>query len=273
MRYRSRLVIAVSMLVVATAVAHHPARAQDSESAGPAPELSQGSSVPVDGSQIPASEPAGPASEPVGQTPKPKRRVHAAPVAASSAPVEDREQRFGGPARADHRLQTGLWIMPGTGYRLIVPYKENQTCGDASGADSKRVCAHSVPIFLDFQLSFGAASRLDVILDLRFGLQQDPAIPGSHQFAVAPGLRFWLDQEVALKFFTTMQFVYDYTNFSNSQGQATSSSDIGVRNANGLMYDPIRNVGFFLQFGETIGFMRWFRIDLDVGIGAQIRFP
>ena len=46
-----------------------------------------------------------------------------------------------------------------------------------------------------------------------------------------------------------------------------------MRNANGLMYDPIRNVGFYVQFGETIGFARWFRIDLDVGLGAQIRFP
>jgi hypothetical protein len=39
------------------------------------------------------------------------------------------------------------------------------------------------------------------------------------------------------------------------------------------MYDPIRNVGFFVQFGETMGFRRWFRIDLEVGMGAQIRFP
>ena len=46
-----------------------------------------------------------------------------------------------------------------------------------------------------------------------------------------------------------------------------------MRNANGLMYDPIRNAGFYVQFGETIGFARWFRIDLDVGLGAQIRFP
>ena len=52
-----------------------------------------------------------------------------------------------------------------------------------------------------------------------------------------------------------------------------SNSDYGVRNANGLMYDPIRNVGFYFQFGETIGLARWFRIDLDVGLGAQIRFP
>jgi hypothetical protein len=137
---------------------------------------------------------------------------------------------------------------------------------------SKPVCAHSVPFFLDFQLSFGVAARADLIADIRFGLQSDPAIPRSHQFALAPGLRFWLDQDVALKFYTTLQFVYDYTDFSAAL-TGISNSDYGVRNANGLMYDPIRNVGFYLQFGETIGFVRWFRIDLDVGLGAQIRFP
>ena len=178
---------------------------------------------------------------------------------------------FGGRAQVNHKFQTGLSIMPGSGYRLIVRYKEGQFCGDSSGIPNKPVCAHYVPVFLDFQLAFGVATRADVILDLRFGLQSDPAVPGNHQFAVSPGLRFWLDQEVALKFYTTLQFVYDHTDFSSSG--RIRSSDVGMRNANGLMYDPIRNVGFFVQFGETIGFMRWFRIDLDIGLGAQIRFP
>jgi hypothetical protein len=172
----------------------------------------------------------------------------------------------------NHRLQTGLSVMPGTGYRLVVPYKDGQQCGDSSGNPNKRVCAHSVPAFLDFQLSFGVAARADLIVDIRFGLQADPAVASSHQFAVAPGVRFWLDQELALKFYTTLQVVYDYADFNNANS-GIKNSDWGTRNANGLMYDPIRNVGFFVQFGETIGFVRWFRIDLDVGLGAQIRFP
>jgi hypothetical protein len=299
MRYLSRLVIALSMMVVVSAVAPHPARAKNSESLAPAPAVFPPAAPPAVAPVAPVTSPepapapvvapdaaptvapeTAPSSasdgeaSPTGENePRAKRRAKAAqPKPAETAP-DDRDTRLGGPAQANHKYQTGLWVMPGTGYRLIVPYKENQTCGDSSGAQGKRVCAHSVPAFLDFQLSFGVVARLDLILDVRFGLQQDPAVPGSHQFAIAPGLRFWLDQDVSLKFFTTLQFVYDYTNFSNSQGQGISSSDVGVRNANGLMYDPIRNVGFFVQFGETIGFMRWFRIDLDVGLGAQIRFP
>jgi hypothetical protein len=266
MRSLSRSVIALSMMVVVSAVARNSARAQDTGIGAAAPATA---SVPVEAVSAPE---AGPAASEKEATPRHKRR--ATPVVAPPAENREPHASFGGPAQMDHKLQTGLSIMPGTGYRLIVPYKEFQYCGDSSGQTGKRVCAHSVPVFLDFQLSFGVASRADLIVDLRFGLQADPALPGpkSHQFAVAPGLRFWLDQEVALKFFTTLQFVYDYTDFAAVQ-TGISSSDVGVRNANGLMYDPIRNVGFFIQFGETIGFMRWFRIDLDVGLGAQIRFP
>ena len=52
-----------------------------------------------------------------------------------------------------------------------------------------------------------------------------------------------------------------------------ADNDFGMRNSNGLMYDAIRNVGFYFQFGETIGFARWFRIELDAGLGVQVRFP
>jgi hypothetical protein len=259
---RNLWVIAMSMMVVVPAVAPNSARAQDSESDASAP--------------VPGPDAAGPATEEMpaasadDHAKRPKRKTKPAQGAPE---VAEPPRFFGGPAQSNHKYQTGLSIMPGSGYRLIVRYKEDQNCGDSSGLQSKPVCAHSVPFFLDFQLSFGVAARADLIADIRFGLQSDPAIPGNHQLVLAPGLRFWLDQDVALKFYTTLQFMYDYTDFSGSLTAHISSSDYGVRNANGLMYDPIRNVGFFVQFGETIGFVRWFRIDLDVGLGAQIRFP
>jgi hypothetical protein len=211
----------------------------------------------------------GAAAETSGADESTPRRKRKSPAAAAAEPAAEAPV-FGGPAQVDHKFQTGFSIMPGSGYRLIVPYKEGQWCGDQSGITDKRVCANYVPFFLDLQLTFGVVARADAMLDLRFGLQSQHEMPGSHEFALAPGIRFWLDQEVALKFYTTLQFVYEYVNF---RGNGQSNSDVGMRNANGLMYDPIRNVGFFIQFAETIGMMRWFRIDLDIGIGAQLRFP
>ncbi len=260
MRSTRKSIIALSMMVVVPAVAHKSAAAEERETSS-----ETGVETPV---AAPAAEPEAASGASEGEpAPEPKRKPKAA---APPAPVEETPV-FGGPAQINHKLQTGLSVMPGTGYRLVVPYQDGLFCGDSSGDNKKRVCAHSVPAFLDFQLAFGVAARADVILDLRFGLQSDPAVPGNRQFVVAPGLRFWLDQDVSLKFYTTLQFVYDHTDFSSNP--PVRSSDVGMRNANGLMYDPIRNVGFFVQFGETIGFMRWFRIDLDVGLGAQIRFP
>lgn len=258
MRSTRKSIIALSMMVVVPAVAHKSAAAEERETSS-----ETGVETPV---AAPAAEPEAASGASEGEpAPEPKRKPKAAAAPVEVTPV------FGGPAQINHKLQTGLSVMPGTGYRLVVPYQDGLFCGDSSGDNKKRVCAHSVPAFLDFQLAFGVAARADVILDLRFGLQSDPAVPGNRQFVVAPGLRFWLDQDVSLKFYTTLQFVYDHTDFSSNP--PVRSSDVGMRNANGLMYDPIRNVGFFVQFGETIGFMRWFRIDLDVGLGAQIRFP
>jgi hypothetical protein len=263
---RNLSVIALSMMVVVPAVAPNSARAQEPEG---------GASAPVAGQEVagPATEEA-PATGAEAPARKPRRKATATQTSTEAA---EAPKFFGGPAESNHKFQTGLSIMPGSGYRLIVPYKQGQFCGDSSGVQAKPVCAHSVPVFLDFQLSFGVAARADIIADIRFGLQSDPTIKGGHQFALAPGLRFWLDQDVALKFYTTLQFVFDYMDYKNTgpsnSNTGTSNSDYGVRNANGLMYDPIRNVGFFVQFGETIGFARWFSIDLDVGLGAQIRFP
>jgi hypothetical protein len=237
------------MMVVVPAVAQKSVAAEDSESA-----VAPAAAVPAEGETAAEETPAA----------APKRK------ARSAAPAPEETAVFGGPAQANHKFQTGLSIMPGSGYRLVVPYKEQMFCGDASGVGNKRVCAHRLATFLDFQLAFGVAGRADLILDLRFGVESDPAIRGSKQFTLAPGVRFWLDQDIALKFYTTLQFVYDYIDFKNT---GPRNSDVGMRNANGLMWDPIRNVGFFVQFGETIGFMRWFRIDLDIGLGAQIRFP
>jgi hypothetical protein len=189
------------------------------------------------------------------------------PVDPDPAPAVSSSQR---PLQLDHLHQLGFSILPGIGYRVVARYNENQTCLDSSGDDSKWVCTNDVPFFLDFQVSYGITRRIDVITDLRLGIARDDAPGISRQFALAPGVRVWLDSDTRLKFFTTLQGVFDHT----GQGQSgVGDNDFGVRNSNGLMYDAIRNVGFYFQFGETIGFARWFRIELDLGLGVQVRFP
>ena len=168
-----------------------------------------------------------------------------------------------------HDMQFGLAVMPGDGYRVVVPYTHDVTdCGDRTQM-SAHVCGSRAPMFLDLQPSFGIEKSWDLVVDLRFGLEKD--YNTFRPFFVMPGFRYWLESETHVKFFTTMQFVYDGT-----QQQATTKhtrSDFGARNSNGLMIEVMRNLGVYFQFGETIGFVRWLSFTVDGGIGVQARMP
>ena len=163
-----------------------------------------------------------------------------------------------------HVYQLGLAVNPGIGYRVIAPYQENIDCGQ----QAKRVCTGLLPFYLDTQASFGFAQHWDVLVDLRFGVMSD--FTHSHEFAVAPGVRYWVDPDQSVKFYATMQGVYDATAQDNP---LVRGNDFGVRNANGFMFEVMRNLGFYVQFGETIGFARWLRFEIDGGVGVQARMP
>lgn len=163
-----------------------------------------------------------------------------------------------------HVYQLGLAVNPGIGYRVIAPYQENIDCGQ----QAKRVCTGLLPFYLDTQASFGFAQHWDVLVDLRFGILSD--FTHSHEFAVAPGVRYWVDPDQSVKFYATMQGVYDATAQDNP---LVRGNDFGVRNANGFMFEVMRNLGFYVQFGETIGLARWLRFEIDGGVGVQARMP
>ena len=253
-----RVVIFVSMIVVAGAVAQNVWAAEET-GAEAAPQAEP--ALANDGAAAPSAGPSGEA---------PRRPAKRRPVqAAQEAPAASEPWSFGRPAEASHYGQFGISIMPGSGYRVIAPYADGIPCGDSSGNRNRRACAHILPFFLDIQPSFGLHRRLDLLVDLRFAVQKDPATFNSYQFALAPGVRYWLDQDVALKFYATGQFVYDHTNYHG----VVTNTDWGLRNADGLMYDAIKNIGFFVQVGWTMGFSRWFRLEFDAGLGVQLRFP
>jgi hypothetical protein len=167
--------------------------------------------------------------------------------------------------KLSHRFQFGLAIMPGVGYRFIVPYQDDANCGETG----KRVCSGKLPFFLDLQPSLGFAHHWDFLVDVRLGLGKD--FTGTREMAFAPGFRYWISPDENLKFFTTIQVAYDVTTQNNRA--LTHESDFALRNSNGLMYEVMENFGVYAQFGETIGFVRWLRFEIDVGAGVQARLP
>jgi hypothetical protein len=215
--------------------------------------------TPPAGTVVPAADVVPAAPPPAAPPPQP------APAPAATARTEP-PKKFA-PLKTDklsHQLQFGIALLPGTGYRGIFPYQEMINCGQIG----KRVCTTRLPFFLDVQPSFGFGKHWDVLVDLRFGLGQD--FTQTHQFAVAPGVRYWVDPEENAKFFATVQVAYDTTNQHNAM---LKGYDVALRNSNGFMYEFMRNFGAYIQFGETIGFVRWLRFEIDAGIGVQARLP
>jgi hypothetical protein len=164
--------------------------------------------------------------------------------------------------------ELGASVLGGVGYRIIVPYQAHKDCGDSSRDASKRICTNGLPLFLDVRGGYRLRPALDVILDLRLGLVRDP-VTDARQVALAPGLRWWIETGRALALYTTLQAVLDTTDHHG----VVPSVDFGARNTTGIVYEVIRNTGVYLQLGETIGVRRWFRFEVDLGLGVQARFP
>jgi hypothetical protein len=232
----------------------------------PAPARAQAEPVPPPAG---ANKPAGVASASDGAEPPPPALAPAPPPPDTRSPAKPgpgNNKQFPKLRQPSllHTYQLGLSVMPGIGFRVIAPYEEGIDCGQ----QAKRVCTGLLPFFIDVQPSFGFARHWDVLVDLRFGIATD--FNQRHQFAVAPGVRYWVDPELGTKFYATIQGVFDATGQNNPE---LRRNDFGIRNANGFMFEIMRNLGFYLQFGETIGFARWLRFEIDAGVGVQARIP
>ena len=208
---------------------------------------------------------------PLKDRPTPPDATPPAEVPPASAPRAVAAKTFPRlkPPTMSHYQQFGLALLSGSGYRAIFPYQNSNAVMVNCGQPGKTVCTGRLPTFLDVQPSFGFGDHWDVLLDLRFGLEQD--FTTTHEFAVAPGVRYWVDPEEDAKFFATAQVVYDVT--SQHVTGLSHNDDVAFRNSNGFMFEVMRNFGAYIQFGETIGFVRWLRFEIDAGLGVQARLP
>jgi len=195
------------------------------------------------------------------------------------ARASDREAEGGTGVAYDHKGQVGVHAQFGTGYRVLFPYEATPKdyCGqtDDNSTDPREVCTGRSPFFTELGLSYGLTSGLELLADVRLGIEKDfePQIGGSapHAFVVAPGAKIYIDDEGSTKFFSTLQAAFDFTDFDASG--AHTSTDFAIRNVNGLQIDLHKAFGIYFHFGETIGFVRWLRFELDAGIGIQGRYP
>jgi hypothetical protein len=172
----------------------------------------------------------------------------------------------------DHQGQVSLYAHAGVGYRVIFRYDQDDFCGDAASS----VCTSLSPPFLELGIGYAFTSHIEMMVDVRLGLVGDfkPATSSAgkpHVLAFQPGIRFYIDDEGSVKWFTGFAASIDRTDYSASG--VAESTDIGIRNVNGLLIDLHRTFGVYVHFGETLSFVRWMRFEIDGGVGMQARFP
>ena len=194
----------------------------------------------------------------------------AGPARAEEAPPKEApasQPVAAGKLSYSHRMQGGVGLIFGSGYRGLVKYHGKPgACEDVAGSD-KTFCHSRLPTWMDIQASFGATRGLSVIADVRVGLEND--FTHSRPLAFAPGIKYFIDADERWKFFVTLQLALDFT----GQLPQVPTTDVGVRNAVGFQCDIHRLFGVWVQLGDTLAFRRYFRFELDGAVGLEVRFP
>lgn len=183
------------------------------------------------------------------------------------------------PDTRSHKGQLEVSLRIPLGLRAIATYDKGIYCGKLDSSTTSGfspVCTGRVPFSFDFELGYGIARSIDLLLELRVGLEQDfgatpQADEGPRPFHVSPGARFFFNEGRTSKLFTTAQFVIDASGYKDQAG-VKRGTDVGFRNLTGLWFDLDRAYGLYLFVGETATFARWMQFELEAGVGVQGRY-
>jgi hypothetical protein len=190
-----------------------------------------------------------------------------AAIALTAAPA------FADDAATFHEGKFGLSGRLSLGVRGIVTYDNDVYCGktDPQGAFGyASACTGRTPMALDLEFSYGVKSTIELVLELRLGLERDvgatPSEDGPRPFHISPGARFFFSDTAKLKLFAQPQLVLDFAGYA-------SGNDVGVRGIEGLWIDLHRSYGVYVFVAETLGFSRWLSAAFEGGVGFQGRYP
>jgi hypothetical protein len=187
-------------------------------------------------------------------------------VATTTTPKRD------DPDALNHAGQIGVTARVSTGMRFISTYNASTSC-DANGG---RACFAREPTALELELAYGLDKHIDLLAEFDLGLEQDfssaPQIAGPHIVRLSPGFRVFFAQDHHLRGFATVQAVFDFSDYKDSGGMSLGN-DFGVRSIDAFVYDINRSVGVYIYAGETFMFDRWFDLELEAGLGVQLRYP
>lgn len=183
-------------------------------------------------------------------------------------------------SKASHKGQFGLALSLVTGGRFIKTY-DDEYCGDrdTNGTTSGNAtyCLNRVPVSVDLAASYGLTAHIELLFELRLGLERDFAGTASSSDGprlrhYAPGVKFYFSDRGLVKFFSTAQVAIDSTGYTDPMGDDLGA-DFTIRNANGLQLDFHDAYGAYAFFAEEVAFRRWISVGIEFGVGFQGRYP
>jgi hypothetical protein len=203
----------------------------------------------------------------------------AAPEAAPELPSSSSAPEIG-TKREGHYHQLGLSAQIVTGSRFIKTWDPADYCGSRgeSSTGNAVYCFSRVPVSLDLTVSYGVRPRIELMLEMRFGLERDfgststSGGDGPRLRHYSPGARFYFNEMGIMKFFSTAQVSLDATGYEDGAGDSRGM-DFALRNANGIFLDFHDAYSAYAFFGEELAFKRWLEAGLEVGFGIQGRYP
>ena len=177
------------------------------------------------------------------------------------------------PKPNDHLHQFALGLQVPIGVRAIITYN-NEWCGvrGDNGSANATACIGRTPFTLDFEPAFGVKANLELMMEVRVGLERDFGgttgnYSGPRLFQWAPGVRFYFSEAGRSKLFSTAQLAFDFTGYDGKP------ADFFLRNVNGFQLDLDPSYGLYFFVGEEAAFRRWFDFEVEGGIGIQGRYP
>ena len=187
---------------------------------------------------------------------------------AAPPPIEDDTPK-------DHHKQIGVGLQIPLGFRLIAPY-DGEWCGQEGENENANaeVCLGRTPVTFDFEFAYGVKPNLEVLLEVRLGLERDFGATtgmtdnGPRLFHWSPGVKFYFSEAKTSKLFSTAQVVFDHTSYDQVEG-----FEFALRNVNGLQFDLHPSYGLYVFVGEEMAFRRWFSLAVEAGLGIQGRYP
>jgi hypothetical protein len=185
---------------------------------------------------------------------------------------------FDEPPATFHKGQFGLSGRLAVGFRGLAPRNDMIYCGQTDSTARygyAPVCIGRAPFSIDLDASYGVAQHIEVLLELRIGLERDfgttPGTDGPRPLHLAPGARFFFSEEKHTKLFVQPELLLDFAGYSNAQGQY--STELGLRALEGYWIDFHRTYGMYIFLGESVGFTPWLVAEFEGGVGIQGRYP